>query len=238
MQEYMQAGRGFYGSSRRNEADTCPGGSIVAVRQPPGGSLRSPPQGGGPTERASGPAGGLPEVMGAEVAEGGRVVAKAPELADDLDGDLLVAEQPRPGRAQRGGPPRALISSSIVQNTTSRSSCGGMDVKSPEPSDIDRRQDVEWSREVTLRLAPHPDLKDGKRRAVELDFGMNDGILEVKTRLCLVYYIERQYGLDQDTRTLAAERHQIVLANRAEIEEIRNQVGSSKERPSITGPGY
>ena len=60
-------------------------------------------------------------------------------------------------------------------------------------------------------------MKGGKRQAVKLDFGMTDGVLEVTTRLCLAYYVERQFGLDRDPSTVEPERQQIVLANRDEL---------------------
>src|SRR5262249_34344553 len=47
-----------------------------------------------------------------------------------------------------------------------------LEIGDAEPSDVNPADDLGWQREVTLRLAPHPDLGDGKRRAVELDFGM------------------------------------------------------------------
>jgi hypothetical protein len=62
-----------------------------------------------------------------------------------------------------------------------------LEVGEAQLSDIDPKQDMGWHREVILRLAPHPGLKGGKRRAVELDFGMTGGVVEVKTRLCLAY---------------------------------------------------
>ena len=52
-----------------------------------------------------------------------------------------------------------------------------------KPSEINPVMDTAWTVEVTLRLKPHPELKGGKRRVVELDFGMADGVVEMKLRL-------------------------------------------------------
>ena len=101
-----------------------------------------------------------------------------------------------------------------------------LEVGEAKPSEIDPKQDTGWSREVILRLAPHPDLKGGRRRAVELDFGMTDGVVEIKTRLCLTYYLERQFGLDRDPSTVEPERQQVILANRDELIAARKEVGS------------
>ncbi|MCA1684854.1 MAG: WYL domain-containing protein, partial [Planctomycetia bacterium] len=83
---------------------------------------------------------------------------------------------------------------------------------------VDPAKDAGWQREVTLRLAPHPRLKGGDRRAVELDFGMTDGIVEVRMRVCMAYYFMHQLGLDGDGDDFEPESHQLVLLNRADVE--------------------
>jgi hypothetical protein len=55
---------------------------------------------------------------------------------------------------------------------------------------------VGWHREVTLKIGPHPGMNDGKRRAMELDYGMVNGVVEVTTKVCLSAYLERHLGLD------------------------------------------
>lgn len=98
-------------------------------------------------------------------------------------------------------------------------------VSDSKPSDINPERDAPWNREVTMKLVPHPALKDGKRKAVELDFGMTNGSIEVRARLCLTYYIERQFGLDRDPSTVEPERQQIVLENRQELVALRKELG-------------
>ena len=85
--------------------------------------------------------------------------------------------------------------------------------------------DTAWTVEVTLRLKPHPELKGGKRRVVELDFGMADGVVEMKLRLCLAYYLERQFDLDRDPARVEPERQQVILANRDELIAARKKAG-------------
>jgi hypothetical protein len=79
-------------------------------------------------------------------------------------------------------------------------------------------------RDLTLRFAPHPDLKDGARKAIELAYGMKDGVASITTRVCLSYYLERQFGLDADSPQGEGERQQIVLVNRDELEAARKEV--------------
>lgn len=93
------------------------------------------------------------------------------------------------------------------------------------PSTVKPAEDVGWQREVTLRISPHPALKDGKRRAIELDYGMSDGLLVVKTRVCLAFYCMMQLGLDRPLAQVKPERQQIVLANRPEVESIMSETG-------------
>lgn len=109
-------------------------------------------------------------------------------------------------------------------------------VRGAKPSDIDPATDVGWHREVTLKIGPHPDLKGGQRLAIELDYGMKDGVVEVTTRVCLSYYLERQFGLDLDPGKVSAARQQIVLLNRKELEAARKQVGPGSCAPPQEGP--
>jgi hypothetical protein len=91
-----------------------------------------------------------------------------------------------------------------------------------QESDIDPEQDTAWKREITLRFEPHPDLEGGARKAIELDYGMVDGVATITTRVCLTYYLERQLGLDADAPK--AVRQQVVLVNRDELEAARSEL--------------
>ncbi len=93
------------------------------------------------------------------------------------------------------------------------------EISEQKESGIDPKLDEGWNREITFRIAPHPDMKEGARQAIELDFGMENGFIEVRTRICLAHYLERQLGLDLDPKILGPDRQQIVLINRAEVDE-------------------
>jgi hypothetical protein len=109
-------------------------------------------------------------------------------------------------------------------------------VRGARASDIDPASDVGWHTEVTLRIGPHPELKGGQRRAIELDYGMEDGVVKVTTRLCLSYYLERHLGLDLDPSKVPASRQQIVLLNREELEIARTAMGPTSCARSQEGP--
>lgn len=104
-----------------------------------------------------------------------------------------------------------------------------LSVDGTKESEIDPATDMAWTREVTLRLVPHPALEDGRRRMVELDFGMIGGFVEMKMRLCLAFYLERQFGLDRDPMSLEPERHQLVLANRDELLAARAELAPESQ---------
>lgn len=77
-------------------------------------------------------------------------------------------------------------------------------------------EDVEWNTVLTLILAPHPELSKEKRRAIELDYGMQDGAVELKCRQALLFYTLRRLGLSNHDAQ-PPETQQIVLMNRAEL---------------------
>jgi len=78
-------------------------------------------------------------------------------------------------------------------------------------------QDIEWQTMLTLILAPHPDLSAGKRRAIELDYGMTNGEGKLNCRLALLSYTLKRLGLNGPLSN-SPEAQQIVLKNRAELE--------------------
>jgi len=94
-------------------------------------------------------------------------------------------------------------------------------------SEIDAGTDTAWKREITLRFEPHPDLAGGARKVIELDYGMTDGGVEITTRVCMTYYLERQFGIDSEAPPGTALRNQIVLVNRDELMAARAEIGDN-----------
>jgi len=64
-----------------------------------------------------------------------------------------------------------------------------------ESSPIDPATDSVWQREIEAVIEPHPTLPPAHRRAVELDYGMTDGRLVLKTREALLLYVLRRMAL-------------------------------------------
>lgn len=91
---------------------------------------------------------------------------------------------------------------------------------------VDVSQDKAWNLTVKARIGPNPLLTPTQQKAISLDYGMVDGVVEVEVRLSLVYYLKRQLLLDVADR-LGPERVQVVLLNSEEIDRALNEVGES-----------
>lgn len=88
-------------------------------------------------------------------------------------------------------------------------------------------EDLTWQTLLTLVLAPHPDLSTGKRRAIELDYGMTEGEVNLTCRQALLFYALKRLGLDgQLSRN--PEAQQIVLKNHAELAHLLSSPPSSR----------
>jgi len=102
-----------------------------------------------------------------------------------------------------------------------------------KPGEALLEEDVEWNTMVTMRIGPNPKLEATARKAIELDYGMQNGELAITTRLCLSFYLERRLGLDLDPKTVEAVRQQIVLLNREEVENVRASIKSQREENGL-----
>lgn len=92
-----------------------------------------------------------------------------------------------------------------------------VEVRGAKSSVADPSNDQGWNNEVILKIGPHPGLSAGAKKAIQLDYGMVNGFVELKTKICLSFYVERALGLDLNSNDLAPERQQIILLNRDEV---------------------
>lgn len=86
-----------------------------------------------------------------------------------------------------------------------------------EDSGLNGEGDKAWNNFLTLDLVPHPELPEPHRKAVEYDYAMTDGRIELKCREALIFYALRRLGLDQES-TLPLNARHLFLANRDEVE--------------------
>jgi hypothetical protein len=79
-------------------------------------------------------------------------------------------------------------------------------------------QDWHWQTFFEVVLKPNPDLADGQRRAVALDYNMIDGEIAVPVRFALLYYFNKRLRLDVAERFDKPRERPVVVANQKEFE--------------------
>ncbi|GLS84689.1 WYL domain-containing protein [Paraferrimonas haliotis] len=82
----------------------------------------------------------------------------------------------------------------------------------PLPNE-EKLEDHQWTRIIPLQLAPHPN-NVAHATAIKLDFGMQNGVLEINVRAAMAGYLLRRWNVDcsQDAALLGAE-YQLYLTN-------------------------
>lgn len=78
--------------------------------------------------------------------------------------------------------------------------------------------DSEWNEQVTLLIAPDPRLSPAQREVIEVDYGMENGVLAIPTRGKLVPYALKLLHIDAHGMLDDPMAQQIVVQNQSEIE--------------------
>ncbi len=87
--------------------------------------------------------------------------------------------------------------------------------KSNELADMDSA----WNKLCELQLVPHPRLSHSK--AIEMDYGMTKGTLELEVRAALANYVLRQWNVDcTDNATLTGDEYQLYLKNKNSLVDL------------------
>lgn len=63
---------------------------------------------------------------------------------------------------------------------------------------VDSSADAQWNSRIELTIGPNPDLEEGKRRGLELDYGMREGTMLLVVREALTQYVKKRLGLTAD----------------------------------------
>ncbi len=87
-------------------------------------------------------------------------------------------------------------------------------------SEIDPLSDRRWHTYATVILSPRSGLTDQQRQAVEVDFGMKNGVLQVPVREALVFYFVRQLQLDRDASSSVLRGQPIEWVNEKELSHL------------------
>jgi len=93
------------------------------------------------------------------------------------------------------------------------------------PVTVDPQVDAAWYSEVVLEIGPHPDLSPTQRRAIEMDYGMEEGMAQIPVRRALLFYTLKRLGLDTDPAARRPQDQQNVLLNREAIHGRRETAG-------------
>lgn len=87
-----------------------------------------------------------------------------------------------------------------------------------ESSPVDPNEDMKWNFIVSLHIAPNPNLSESQRKAIELDYGMENGEVVYKCRQALLFYTLKTLRLSQEDEELKdPSSRQIVLKNKDEV---------------------
>lgn len=92
-----------------------------------------------------------------------------------------------------------------------------LQVRGSQESKVSAMDDCDWHSEVTLEVAPHPELSETQAKIIALDYGMRGGKTKIKVRRSLLYYALRRLGLDTDPAARKPQDQQIVLLNREQL---------------------
>lgn len=85
------------------------------------------------------------------------------------------------------------------------------------PATADLRADADWHNEAVLEIGPHPDLSPTQRRAIEMDYGMEEGKVQIPVRRALLFYALKRLGLDTDPAARRPQDQQIVLIKPVDV---------------------
>lgn len=79
--------------------------------------------------------------------------------------------------------------------------------------------DCAWNTLCELQLVPHPRLNHSK--AIEMDYGMSKGMLQIEVRAALANYLLRQWNVDcTDNGTLTGDEYQLYLKNKNSLVDL------------------
>ena len=88
-----------------------------------------------------------------------------------------------------------------------------------DDSEHGAKNDTDWNKQVTLRITPDPRLTREQREVVEVDYGMENGSLEVTARARLASYVLKLLHIDPTNVKEDPTAQQIVLENRDELQQ-------------------
>ena len=99
-------------------------------------------------------------------------------------------------------------------------------------------EDNQWMRKMDLHLVPHPTNVEFPQ-AIELDYGMDKGLLQITVRAALVGYLLRRWNVDcTKNGTLKGGEYQLWLRNRQTLYGAENLTIAPGYSAEETAPTY
>ena len=92
-----------------------------------------------------------------------------------------------------------------------------VEVGDTQPATADPVSDDAWHTEVVLEIGPHLELSDTQRSAIEMDYGMEEGMAQITVRRALLFYALKRLGLDTGPTVRPPYEQQIVLINADDV---------------------
>lgn len=93
---------------------------------------------------------------------------------------------------------------------------------SDEPKAHERGDcDAQWNQFVDLKIGPHPNIKH--KEAIELDYSMKNGLMQISVRAALAGYLLRLWNVDcSDHHSLTGAEYQLALRNISALSGVVN----------------
>ena len=104
------------------------------------------------------------------------------------------------------------------------------DTQTPEARAED---DWQWQKVFEVELEPNPELTEGQRRAIALDYGMTDWKVTVRVRFALLYYFTKRLRLDLGPAFDAPHERPVRVANRKQFNAALSTVAARPRKPAI-----
>ncbi|WP_105901885.1 helix-turn-helix transcriptional regulator [Vibrio gangliei] len=80
-----------------------------------------------------------------------------------------------------------------------------------------KSEDVLWNTAINIELKADSRLKDEKKKVIEYDFAMNNGLLTIETNASLIQYVLDAYNINIYTQNAVPEGQQLEINNRQEL---------------------
>lgn len=80
-----------------------------------------------------------------------------------------------------------------------------------------KNEDELWNTAINIELKADSRLKDEKKKVIEYDFAMNNGVLTIETNASLIQYVLDAYNINIYTQNAVPEGQQLEINNRQEL---------------------